>query len=192
MEYQVITRLSEHDQPLLGECVVHAGDARITFKNGRAKVSAEQAHLIAHREDVEIVGYDPDTDPYNPAATNPAPKPEGAEAPIEEDAPVEGDRTILDEVPQPSKASENADPDAVALAQEHLAEEGEAVPEPETPEDEEEEAGPILPEGFSLTTEDGEDRCLAAKGDGSQCANVASDGHACGIASHREQVASRA
>lgn len=198
-DYQVISKLSPHGgEPLLGECVLHAGDAKIEFKHGRALVRSEDAHLLRHRDDVEIVGYDADTDPFNPDAANPGPLPTAA-VPVEAvDPPVEGGKTILDEggVTPPSEASENRDsepdPEAVELAKEHLREEGEDVPEPEPTGTDEGAAGPILPEGFVLTTDDGENRCLAAKGDGEQCANVAHEGHACGIESHQEQVAARA
>lgn len=47
-----------------------------------------------------------------------------------------------------------------------------------------------VPEGFSPTTDEGKPRCLAAKGDGTQCVNEAVTGtHACGLAPHKTKVA---
>lgn len=49
----------------------------------------------------------------------------------------------------------------------------------------------VVPQGFDERTQEGELRCLAAKGDGSQCQNAAADdGPACHIAAHAKQFAS--
>lgn len=46
-----------------------------------------------------------------------------------------------------------------------------------------------LPDGFEAETADGKPRCWARKGDGTQCANAASDGgHSCNLAAHKKLV----
>jgi len=183
-DYQVISNVSEQGEPLLGNCRLLLGDltAEVEFRNGRSTVRPEWAHLLYRRGDVEIIGYDPDTDPFNPDAANPASRP----VPVEEPAAVEAEAPAPDAAPEASPLSEEEREARVAAAEEALREEGLEVPDRQ-------EVGPTVPEGFSMETADGEPRCLAAKGDGTQCANVADpETHACGIAAHAAQVAERA
>jgi hypothetical protein len=84
-----------------------------------------------------------------------------------------------DDPAEPDAADLDVDP-SLAAAREHLRAEGEHVPK-------------VLPAGFAATTAEGEPRCYARKGDGSQCANPARvDGehstYSCGLAKHAEQV----
>lgn len=90
--------------------------------------------------------------------------------------------------------TDTATQERLQAAREHLAEEGEEVPDtltpgagtPPSPPAE----GPVLiPQGFDTNLPDGTARCLAKKADDSQCKNPAVDGSkACALARHKDQL----
>lgn len=49
--------------------------------------------------------------------------------------------------------------------------------------------GQPAPAGREPLTGDGQPRCQALKGDGSQCVNAVTEDHACGLSAHRSQMA---
>lgn len=74
----------------------------------------------------------------------------------------------------PTLETGESEPDAAELVAEHLRQEAEIL-------------GAQQPR--ETVTADGQPRCQALKGDGSQCSNAAVDGNACGLGAHRSQVA---
>lgn len=195
--------------PKIGSCLLVVGDGtqKVEFKNGRAKVPLSLAHLVNRNQHIEIPALDAGSGQHFPSTA----APEGAQG----DGQVDDEKAIMaariaeleamlannDAQPAPAgwtDASEQAqtaasDEEAAAerlrLAQEHLAEEGITPPELEVS-DEASPTPPPVPAGFDATTADGQPRCLAAKGDGSQCANPAVDNGSCGLAKHKEQLTS--
>lgn len=194
--YHAIAKLSPQGEPLLGDAQVILGDGttKIMFHNGRAMVSAAEAEMLCKRGDVEIPGFVPGQD--GPAEDVVVP-PVGLVAQDGTiriaDLPPEIRRQLreelgIDPVVQEAVKPQTGDDEAIKAAQEYLAEEGENVPEPVAEPTVEKVV--TVPEGFASTTSEGEPRCLARKGDGSQCANAAKgDTHACGLAKHQIQVA---
>lgn len=182
--YEVVSRISQHGAPLIGDCQMIAGSAVIEFKNGRAFVPESLVRYMRGRKDVAVVGEALDGE-ESTAKTDASPAPE---EPSTEAAP---DTQATAAASGEAVTSENAgdvSPEVLA-AQEHLRSEGEEVPEVEKTVPPEGKTV-TLPEGFQLNTDEGEPRCLAAKADGSQCANAAKEGtHACGIDKHQEAVA---
>lgn len=94
-----------------------------------------------------------------------------------------GEKLEAPEPPAPAGGSEDEESEAVRLAKEHLADEDEGGSEPPVP-------ARVVPEGFEDATVEGEPRCLAKTGAGSQCKNPAVDGGpACSIPAHAQQLA---
>lgn len=198
--YTALSRTDSEGAPLLGTCTMVLGDgtSRVEFKNGRAEVPAHLAHMVATHVHVDVVGWDGEVTPFpQPDAASSSTSPQvvadqaaeiqrlRAEVAAHEaranavtlDAPGGGE--------QPGDPGEPVEPDGevseqVRLAMEHLREEGELVPEVQ-------KAGPSN-EGFEANTPDGQPRCQARKGDGGQCSNAASKGHACSIAKHQDEL----
>lgn len=190
---EVQSRLSPHGTPMLGDCVLHLNDGndRIVFQAGRATAPARLAEALARRSDVIVM--------------------QAYQAPVEESliavpaappAPVE--QELAPNTEQPPAPAGDVSPDVLA-AMEHLKEEGVDVPpvlvttEPAAGTGEGAQVGEVthpegstplpapvtVPDGFEATTPDGQPRCLAAKADGSQCANAArGDAHACQMPAH--------
>lgn len=155
----------ENGAPALGDAVLVVGDGtvKVEFKHGHAKVEESVAHLIRHRTDLNIPALTGVPEPAEPAATT------------ADQFPADVEYSDTDQL---MEKSPEEDP-RVQAAREHLAGEGEEVPEPVK-----------VPAGFELRTADGSARCIAAKADGSQCANPAKDGsHACALSAHQERVA---
>lgn len=199
-QYDVIAKLSPHGEPLLGDAQVILGDGttKIEFKRGRARVNAEQAEMIRHRGDVDVLGYTPELVPREVTEAAPikaAPLPPGAvvngdgtitlPASALSDEQREAVRQALDIAPVEHETVKPTPGDeaALAAAKEYLADEGMAEDLPPV------EKVVTVPEGFSMTTTEGEKRCLARKGDGSQCSNAAKgDTTACGLKQHQAQL----
>jgi hypothetical protein len=165
----VYAKRDVNGNPSLGDATLIVGDGstRIEFKQGHAQCEEGVARLIAQRSDLTIPALDHMSAPQG--------DPKGPESPSLEYS-LGVDPQLKGKVEAQLRQSE-AD---LELAKEHLETEGEDVP-------------PVLvPDGFELRTADGEMRCLAAKADGSQCANAAQgDTHACGLKRHQAVVAER-
>jgi hypothetical protein len=195
--------------PHLGTCTLIVGDGtmKVDFNNGRAKVPGSFAHLVARHPQIEIPGYSSD-EPDEPGIEGDEPVEKALDyqsLPVaalkalanERGLKVSGKVTkpklvaALEQGDEP-KVDRSRDPQEVSAevkaAMEHLAAEGEEVPdvEPSGPEDEVAKAR----EGFEATTADGQARCQAAKADGGQCANSAlEESRACRLPKHQEQLA---
>lgn len=177
---EVQSRLNSHGVPMLGDCVLHLNDGndRIVFQGGRATAPARLADHLSRRPDVVVMqAYQAPVE--EPLIAIPAAPPAPVEqelAPNAEQPPAptgDGDQTPAD--------GADLSPEVLA-AMEHLKEEGEDVPAVEG----EPAVEPVtVPAGFEATTPDGQPRCLAAKGDGTQCANAARGGtSACQMPAH--------
>jgi hypothetical protein len=198
--YDAIAALSPNGEPLLGDAQVILGDGttKIEFKRGRAKVTAIEAEMLVKRSDVDIPGFTPGDVPQitEPHADGPV------ASVLPPGAVINGDGTItlssasltneqreavrqalaIEPVEHETVKPPAGDEAAIEAAREYLAQEGEDVP-PEV------EKTVTVPEGFEMTTPEGEKRCLARKADGSQCSNAAKgDTVACGLAKHQDQV----
>lgn len=167
----------------------HRTDLRAVPAAGSGQSMAEIAAAAAEPRDTgRPEAASPITEPKPPAAPKAKPravKENGKPLDVEKDA---------------------VDAEAILAAQAYLEAEGMEVPEPITePQTGEGEApadgtttevqlGDVrIPDGFESQTADDHPRCLAAKGDGSQCQNAAKlDGDtvtwACGLAQHKDQV----
>lgn len=178
-------RDAQTGQSYLNDASLLLGDgSTIVFTNGVAENVPESAvAMVRHRSDLifEVRKDSPVADDApTPAAA--APEPEPAE-------PPQPDPDPQDQQPNPTEVP----PDVIA-AQEHLRAEGLEVPDPDVA-----KAAPIdapnepliqLRPGFESTTADGARRCLAAKGDGTQCKNEAiQNTWACGMQPHQDQIA---
>ncbi len=180
--------------------IVGAGE-RVVFEHGQAMVTPEQAEMLCNRGDLDVDGY---TAPAGDVAPQGRALPARLESASDDEllaaaawlterdeqtsATATGDPSV-DEVLAQQQPGLPADPDAdvaksattqvspeVQAMREHLAADGEHVPK-------------LLPENFTATTPEGEPRCYARKGDGSQCQNTAVEHEACGLAAHKAQVA---
>lgn len=202
------SKVNDDGNPYLGTCTMVVGDGtqRVEFKNGRAKVPASIAHLILRHPNVEIpalgsagavapaiadepVGDQGDGRVDEEKAAMAARIREleaalanGARQAQSTDTPPDVEATDSDTAPE---GVSEVSPEVLA-AIEHLESEGEEVPEPGS-----EPAPAPAParEGWEPQTVDGQPRCQAAKGDGSQCANPAREGDACQLPSHQKQLA---
>lgn len=169
----VLSKLDQHDNPLLNNCTLALGELTLEFKNGRSKVPPQHAAQALLCPKLTIPGYDgPAAEPPpNVAAALPGDGDEG-----DEDA---GTREAL-----------------LQAAREHLQSEGVDVPETKestkTVESSTKAKGSNKTkdpkDGFERETADGQPRCMARKGDGTQCANAAVDGDACRLAAHKKQL----
>ena len=176
--YDIHSKRDATGQTYLGDARLLLGNgAIIEFKHGVAEKIPESAvDLIRHRSDLVFLPND-DGPPAAavPTSEPPAAPPEPPEPPT---------------VPSPALVA--VDP-AVLAAQEHLRAEGLDVPDPDVAKvapDAPTEALIQLRPGFEATTASGERRCLAAKADGTQCKNEATEGTwACGMGAHVEQIA---
>lgn len=95
-----------------------------------------------------------------------------------------------EEVPDPVQPTGNAGNAgaSVTLDGRNLTERTNQAPSEPRENDGEQPPVRVVPPGFEDRTEDGEPRCLAAKGDGTQCKNAAIDaGPACRIDAHQKQ-----
>lgn len=163
----IYAQRDENGAPSLGDAVLVVGDGtvRVEFKHGHARAEEHVARLIQHRTDLVIPALSGQPAPQEPVET-------GGDV-----FPKDVEYSDSDQL-QPTEPDPEADV-RLAAAREHLAAEGEDVPDPVA-----------VPAGFELRTAEGEPRCLAAKADGTQCSNAAKDGsHACAISSHQERVA---
>ena len=206
-EYQALSRLDAEGNALINnaQLVMHDGTVKVQFKNGRATVPHAHAHHVAKHPNIDVIGYEggkaaAPAAPVRPASSNGEPDQRDTliEAMQEQLAELAarlaavtgavpaGERSTP--VPPAEEAAEPSEEvsDAVKAAMEHLAAEGESVPDvgkdAEPPADR---------SGFDAETADGQPRCQAAKADGTQCSNPASgDGSsACGLSKHQEQLA---
>lgn len=216
-EFEAISKVNDDGIPHVGTCILVLGDGtqRVHFKNGRAKVPASLAPMVATHPHIDLLGYEgAKPSSRRQVAAEAAPAVEDKDARIRE---LEAALAVRDaeaqQLLQTQAAGKGPDREGVELAadgveraveiegdgrdgeelseevrlaMEHLAEEGEEVPEPAVAKDE----APALRPGFEAETPDGQARCRAAKGDGSQCANPAGEGGACQIAKHKEQLVS--
>jgi hypothetical protein len=218
--YDVISKVNDEQLPLVGTCTMVLGDGtvRAEFKNGRAKVPASVARLLVNHPNLDVIGFD-SNERVSPAPATPAPDqpgvPDQGGSDLAEEIAARDARIAELEamIAQNAAASQSpafapgAAPDGavevsadaidaadeqelspeVLAAMQHLAEEGEEVPEPgsDTPPP---AADPRA--GFEAATVDGQPRCQAAKGDGSQCSNGAqADSQSCHLPSHKKQAA---
>lgn len=204
--YDALSQVNDEGEPFLSNAQMVMGDGtvKVQFKNGRAKVPHSIAHHVAKHPHVDVLGYN------GAQATQPVPRVAseaahsasedvaGLEARIREleaalaltaakvpAPPAEAPEPVAEPEPDPEVAARREE--ALRLAREHLESEGEHVPDPEAV-----AAAPPAPvvsrEGFETETADGQARCQAAKGDGSQCANPAVENGACGLGKHKEQL----
>lgn len=134
-----------------------------------------------------VNGWDLPEDAIAPTGTSAPPTPPAAQEEANEDD--KGDGGDVEPAPggegdptEPLAADTKVDP-SLQAAREHLKSEGEHVPK-------------VLPAGFEANTSEGEPRCYARKGDGSQCSNAAKmdqagehSTYACGLGTHQTQVA---
>lgn len=210
--YTAHSKRDANGQVYLNDARLVLGDgSSIQFTNGVATgIPEAQARIIEGRSDLVLI---PDDVPPTGVAVD---EPDDDVSPPPEQ-PTPPTNEPQQSAPQPEVTGTEApeltpeQQEQIDLAKEHLAAEGEEVPEPVESSATGEQPGasgstepteptesttstadaPVpLPDGFVAFTAEGEHRCLARKGDGSQCHNAASepDGWACGMAAHRKQV----
>jgi hypothetical protein len=198
---EAYSRADANGTPYFNTCQLIVGDGtvKIAFEKGRADIPVSLAALIASIPGIHVPGMDGTTAPVPVdgalAAENEmlrlrlaemetmlkllAAKPKAAAETtrvfVDNATPEGGDSTEITGI-----APEDL-PESVRLAMEHLAAEGEDVPEP----------GSALPapasiDALAALTTDGQARCQAVKGDGSQCSNPAvGESGACAISAHK-------
>lgn len=210
--FDVYSKRENGGLPILNNAQLMVGNGQtVIFENGQAvePVSEDTARLLATRDDLTVVPHTGD-DPFGDEPGPPA-EPEATEADYERKARQEVERELAEarqelaeargsvppSDPAPAPQEPPSAPEATDLtpeqqaqldaAREHLADEGEDVPDVVAKVD----TGDVqVPPGFEARTGEGRPRCLAAKGDGAQCSNEAQgDTHACGLAPHKKQVA---
>lgn len=211
--------------PILGCCTLVVGDGtqKVDFNNGRAQVPASFAKIVAQHPDIDIPALGAGQASGTPAPAPALVAQASAESPVaagvvaaqaarirelEEQlqakaappAPPEVEFADSEQPPAPETPAEppaesQVSPEVLA-AQEYLRQEGEEVPEPEVSSADPAATPPAANPAFDTHTADGQVRCQAAKGDGSQCSNPAIEGStsrglaACGLGKHQEQLSS--
>ena len=153
---------SKTDNPFLDTCTVIGGDGTVMLhlKKGRGEIPDAHAQYFAGHQHLKVIGYD---------------GPPFVGTPAEEEK--KSNQAVLDALANALQGHGGE-----TLEAQHLREDQEALGESTAPVEKTES-----PEDFEALTADGEERCQARKGDGSQCSNAAHDGPACGIATHRER-----
>lgn len=204
--YTARSKRTEHGALHITDARLMIGGGEIVeFQNGEATgLSEAQARLVATRDDMIVTrdqpAFDddgPQTDPDLLTPTPEAAKPKPAAA-APQLAASGLDLARLDpKVVAALEAVRADDPDAARELEADLLKQQQAEAAADNGEAEAAPGPPALavqvPDGFAATTEDGQARCLAAKGDGSQCNNAAvGASHACGIDKHKDQVAALA
>lgn len=179
------------------QLVVGDGTVKIEFKNGRALVPVAHADLINRNPHIEIPALTVlggDTVPIVAPVVEPGGVLEGLRARVAEleamlmhanQKAAHGGNTEVGSTQNVDLPPDRAE--LIELAKQHLADEGEGVPDP----------GPSSPgvyaieykEPFEALTADGQPRCRAKKGDGSQCANQVRSADACHLPQHQAQLA---
>lgn len=176
------SKLTPSGNPHLGECTLVMGDGtdKVDFKQGRAEVPMRLAKIVAKHPHIEIPELNPKADAATLAAGASTPTASPVELAAAQDriAQLEAQLTQVNLSITVADEGEEVD-EAIRLAQEHLAEEGEHVPDPE----------PFVREGFEPLTADNQARCQAAKTDGGQCSNPSVDGGFCNLPKHKDQAA---
>lgn len=207
----LIAKQDDNGNLLITDCTLIVGDGtmKAEFRNGRAKVPANLAPLFAQHPNVECPALDlgvvPPAAPQGAIGVQPAPgeDPEkaalalrvreleaqlagGAPAEVAPPAEVPADQPGGEHRTPPGKpeVSEEEKQRRIAAARAYLASQGEDVPEVEKVSE------PVIGPPLEVNTGEGEPRCQARKGDGSQCSNAARDEtRACGLPAHQQQVA---
>jgi hypothetical protein len=201
---EAYSRADPNGTPYFNTCQLIVGDGtvKIEFEKGRADVPASLAQVLAANPHIHVPGLSAGATPVQVAPVDAALQAENETLRLRL-AEMETMAKLLAAKPKPETAvktglfpplatdgAERAAPgpavdadisEGVRLAMEHLAEEGEDVPEP----------GSALPAPGSIDarealTTDGQARCQAVKADGSQCSNPAlDDTGACAIGRHQ-------
>lgn len=201
-EQELVTLVSLRDdtgQAYLNTTRLVTDHGTIEFRSGQAKgVPADVAEaLLEQRDDLYVQewglrgrdtapGATPPSTPTAPATHGPIDDdPEAAAAALaqhlaDEEAELGGDTPPGDAPPGDAPPGDTPPGDG----------EGDGDGEPDDPADPGDQQVKVVPQGFAAFTEDGSPRCLAAKADGTQCANVAKEGSsACGLQPHQDSVA---
>ena len=190
------SRTDPNGTPYFNTCSMMVGDGtmKIEWEKGRADVPASLAQLLAGNPHIHVPGIAVQQAGVQAAPVDAALAAENEtlrarlgdmEAMLKRLTAAPASPVKVDSGPDP-EAKERVTlpedvPDKVRLAMEHLAAEGESVPEP----------GSALPAPASIAalealTADGQARCQAVKADGSQCSNSAlGDTGACAIGRHQ-------
>lgn len=189
------SRPDANGTPYFNTCQLIVGDGtvKIEFEKGRADIPVSLAAVLAQNPHIHVPGRSAGAAPVQLAPGDAALAAENETLRLRL-ADMEAMLKRLAAAPAPAFKPEAAPegrieadiapedvPEKVRLAMEHLAQEGEEVPEP----------GSALPAPSSIDalqalTADGQARCQAVKADGSQCSNPAvGDTGACAIGRHQ-------
>lgn len=168
----------ESNVPYLGTCTLIVGDGtqKVDFHNGRAKVPASFAHLVARHPHVtipalEVEGYG-EQDEAEVLDRDSQARVAELEAEIEAEKAKSSAKAKAKARKAKKQTAEEREA-AIQAAREHLEEEGEEIPDVVTP-------------GFEATTAEGAPRCQAPKSNGEQCSNPAvEDSPACRLPAHQ-------
>jgi hypothetical protein len=197
---EAYSRADANGTPYFNTCQLIVGDGtvKIEFEKGRADVPASLAAVLAANPRIHVPGLSAG---HAPAQATPVDAALTAEnetlrlrlaemdamlkrLTVRSEADVRAEMFAPEAKPEGVVKTEIAPedvPEAVRLAMEHLAAEGEEVPQP----------GSALPapasvDALEALTTDGQPRCQGVKADGSQCSNPAlGDTGACAIARHQ-------